>query len=120
MESNQILNAFSYLSIWSSVVPIACYILAKKKGQAGKDLFMLLLTSLAFDIGNEIYVRAGFRGYLILNIYFVIQVILLSQICALLLNSKKVIYSVLAVFLGFCISNTIYFQSINDYQSFNR
>src|SRR5258708_27284156 len=112
----QILNAFSYVSIGSVFIPIICYLLARRKSQVVKILFVLLAASLVSDVGNEIYVRAGFRGYLILNIFFVTQVSLLGQIYSLLLERKKLYFITLAFFLAFCIFSILFLHPINEYQ----
>src|SRR5260221_4627387 len=116
----QIINVLSYVSVGSVLLPIACYFFVKKKNQVIKLLFILLLASLVSDVCNEIYVRAGFRGYLILNIFFVVQITLLSQIFALLLKEWKIVFITLAVFWAFFILNSIFLQPINEYQSLLR
>jgi len=117
VDSFQVFDVFVYVSAGSVLAPMACFLIVKGKNKVAKVLFVLLLASLASDIGNELYVRAGFRGYLILNIFFVTQIILLSQIFALLLERKKGIYVTLALFLVFGVLDTILFQPINEYQN---
>src|SRR5260370_26642231 len=107
----QILNAFSYVSIGSVFIPIICYLLARRKSQVVKILFVLLAASLVSDVGNEIYVRAGFRGYLILNIFFMVQISLLSYIFSRLSKRKELGYITLGAFFTFSIFNSLFLQS---------
>lgn len=113
-------NSLSYISMFSVLIPIIFYLIAKEKKGVIKVLFILLLMSLASDLGNEIFVRTGRRGYQILNTFFIIQFFLLSNIYYRLLNNKLIVYYAIFLFSIFFIINTSFIQSIYEYQSWCR
>jgi hypothetical protein len=113
-------KALIYSSISSVLLPITFYFFAKKKSQVNKVLFILLVTSLLADVGSIVYVKAGFRGEIIPNIFFIAQVILLGKIYSHLLNERMVIFGILAGYLVLSIINIAFLESINEYQSLLR
>jgi len=110
-------KVLAYSSLFSVIIPIACYLLSKKKNRISKILFILLLASLFADVGNITYLKSGFKGYIIPNIFFIAQTILLSIIYYLLLREKKIVFVMEFIFLIFCAFNFAFFQNINESQS---
>jgi|GEM_PF-2542342 len=114
MDWYNILYGFSYVSMFSVLIPIAFFLFGKRSGS--KILFALLLASLIADIGNKIYAQLGFRGYIILNIFFSTEFILISLIYASVLIQRKVVYFCLFSFLIIHFLYSLYSQSIHQFQ----
>lgn len=117
MNWTNFLSGFSYLSIGSVLIPILTFILAKKKNQLRTIIFFSLLVSLLSEIANEIYVILGHRGYLIYNIFFVCQIMLLCLVYLKMIQNKTIVKIAMWTFPFIALVNTIFFQSINEYQS---
>lgn len=116
-----IADILSYISAFSVLVPIAGYFIFKSNYRVAGILFIVLLLSLASDIGNELFVKAGGRGYVILNSYYTIQFLLLNYMYYRLLKNKTWVYLVLILYTGFTTLNTLFIQSfITEFQSWSR
>ncbi len=115
----QVANILSYISVFSVLVPIICYIFFKNKNRVTVVLFVLLLVSFAADLGNELFMRLGGRGYSIINAFFIAQFFLLSYIYSLFFKNRMLIYIASILFTGFAIINTLFIQPFNEFQSWS-
>lgn len=105
-----------YMSIGSALIPIAAYFLAGKKTYLRNMILILMLASLVSDIGTRIYVGIGYRGYLITNIFFVCQIMLLCLVYTKMLSNKKTVKTALWTF-PFIALGCLFFQPIMEHQS---
>lgn len=111
-------NILSYISIISVLLPIIKFFIIKIRTDAIRLLFALLCVSFAADIANEIYLKLGYRGAEIVNIYFPLQFILVSFIFALLCEKMKdLIYTLSIAFTMFFIINCLFWQPFSMFQS---
>lgn len=104
---------FLYISICSVLIPLTYSLVVKRKMPKDKlltALIILFCSSLITEACSEVYIRTGHEGTLILNIFFVIQFLLMSYIYRLLLAGKyaNLINTVLVVFLAYCIGVIIF------------
>jgi hypothetical protein len=113
-----------YASVCSVLLPITAYFLARKKNRMRNIVFILLLASLAADLGNWIYAYLGHRSYLLINIFFVGQIMLLCLVYLKMISNKKVVKIALWTFplvvlayTAFQSFNHSFSQSISEYQS---
>src|SRR5690242_9256613 len=79
-----------YASIGSVLIPIVAFLSSRKRSRLRIIIFILLLASLASDVGNWIYVIRGNQGYLIINIFFACQITLLCFAYTNMLRPKVV------------------------------
>lgn len=75
------------------------------------------MASLLCDLGNRLYFFLGYQGYLILNIYTVLEFSILCYVYSILLKAKKIIFIYSVIFLiVFCLC-TAFYQPINSFQN---
>lgn len=106
-----------YASIGSALIPISAYFFAGKKNRLRNIMFILLMASLVSDVGSWIYALGGHRGYLISNIFIVCQITLLCLVYVKMLTSKTIVRIALWAFPFLAFGYSIFFQSINEFQS---
>lgn len=106
-----------YVSVGSVLLPITTYILVGRKNRLRNIIFVLLVASLISDVGTRIYVILGNRGYLISNIFIVCQIMLLCLVYVRMLTNKAIVRIVLWAFPFLAVVYSIFFQSINEFQS---
>ncbi|HET9056627.1 MAG TPA: hypothetical protein VFN30_07260, partial [Chitinophagaceae bacterium] len=115
---NLAVDILSYISIISVLIPIISHFLYKSNNKIKWILFALVLISLLADIGNEILVRSGIRGYALINTYFILQFLLLSYIFSLLLSNRKLIYNATGLYSAlYLLFFVLGFEHFNDFQS---
>lgn len=118
MNSSAFIYLISYISIFSVLLPLSKYFFTKFKPDAIKVLFVLLSISLTADLGNLIYIKIGGRGAEIVNIYFLLQFILVSVIFTMLCEQMKgMIYSIGGAYIIYFILNSLYLQPLSTFQS---
>ncbi len=120
MEQTDIANILSYVSIVSVLIPIVTFLFYPSESPLAFLLSILIMLALIADIANECYIRAGERGYLILNSYFLLQFILLGFIYFNIFNKQKLILWIVLGFILIWSLNLIFYQTINEYQSYSR
>jgi hypothetical protein len=77
--------------------------------------------SFCADVTNEVYVQLGNKGAIILNIYFLLEFLLLTYYFSLLLIVLKKLILLLGVgFLVLFILTSIFWQDIHTYQNIIR
>lgn len=111
----QFVNILSYVSVFSVLIPIMLYF-GKKIQSISSFFFALLLASFLSDICHEIYTRAGYKGYYVLNAFIFVQFLLISCIYYFLLKNKKLVYVNTIIFILFSIFNVIFIQPIQVFQ----
>ena len=117
MNFREFLIGFSYASVLSVLIPIILLLVSNGSSRLRKTVLILLLLSLLFDIGNRLYFYFGYKGYLILNIYTVVEFIVLCYLYSTLLKSTKIIIIYLVIFLVVFSMCTVFYQPINDFQN---
>lgn len=120
MGQTDIAIILSYVSIVSVLIPIVTFLFYPSESPLAFLLSILIMLSLISDIVNECYIRAGERGYLILNVYFVLQFILLGFIYFNVFNKQKMILWIVLGFVLIWLSNSIFYQNLHEYQSYSR
>lgn len=110
----------SYISILSVLIPIGVYLIYPSHEKISFLMSILIMVSFAADLANELYIRSGHMGYVIMNIYFVVQFILLCLVYQNILQAKTKIIAAICLFMLFWLTNTLFIQGINEYQSYSR
>lgn len=106
----------SWVSVFSVLIPIGIYLRYPSFHKISYIMAALIMVSLASDVANEIYVRAGNRGYLVLNLFYLIQFILLCSIYLNVFKDKFAVALSLMFFILFWLINTNFWQNIYAYQ----
>jgi hypothetical protein len=117
-----ILKLIYYASVFSVLIPIFYLLIYKNsvKGIAVKILGILIFISALSDLIIFILIRMEIPTVTIGNTYFVIQFFLMSYIFYHLLKNKELIYLGVVVYSILLITNTLFFQSFNEFQSWCR
>lgn len=117
MSLREFLFGFSYVSVGSALIPIAFFLFSRGSSNLRKAVFVFLMASLLCDLGNRLYFFLGYQGYLILNIYTVLEFTILSYVYVIILKSKRIIvvYGI-AFLIVFCLC-TAFYQPINAFQN---
>ena len=111
-------DLLEFASIFSVLMPLLRFFMTRHRTDAIKTLFTLLCISFSADISNIIYIKLCFKGAEIVNIYFLLQFILVSTIFTMLCEQMKgLIYSIGGAYILFFILNSIYQQPISAFQS---
>ncbi|GHM98946.1 hypothetical protein WSM22_04360 [Cytophagales bacterium WSM2-2] len=110
----------AYSSAASVIIPIVIYFIGGRYNGTNKWIFILTVTSLVADIANVLYLKAGFTGYTILNIFFLVQIFLLSVIYARLLDEPDHVGGLFLCFFSIWVINFLFMQPISEYQSLLR
>lgn len=116
----QFVITLSYISILSVLIPMGVYLIYPSHEKISFLMSILIMVSFTADIANELYIRSGHMGYIIMNIYFVIQFFLLCMVYQNILQEKTKIIGAIWLFMICWLINTIFLQGINEYQSYAR
>ena len=118
----QLAKILLYISWFSVLIPI--FFLFKRKQNFReapiKFLGILLFASLFSDSLSYVVIKMGESNLPVTNIAILIDFFLINYIYFLLLKNKKIFYVVLVFFIIFFIINTIFIQSIHEFQSWSR
>jgi hypothetical protein len=117
MSMRDIMMGVAHVSTCSVLLPIICYLYVKNGGRIGKPVFLLLCIALLADVGGLLSYNLGLKGFLIPNVFFAIQFILLCLIYYSLFINKKLVGTILFSFPIAFIVYSLFLQSIHEYQS---
>jgi hypothetical protein len=115
-------NIISNISALCPILPLVAFTFNFNKSR----LILLVVTSMAASLLSEgvnyILTNQGVHhNYIVYNIYFVIEFILVSLIyCELLNRWKKGIYVIIALFILYFIIVSVFFQHLDQYQNTTR
>jgi hypothetical protein len=119
---NVFYNVIYYISALSVLIPIF-YILTNRISRQSiivKILGALIFISALSELTLFILYRLGISNVVVGNAYFIIQFFLMSYIFYHLLKNKELIYLGVVVYSILLITNTLFFQSFNEFQSWCR
>ena len=85
---SNILWVVYYVSVGSVLIPIIAYFFIGKRNRLRNIILIILVASFISDVGTRIYVVLGHRGYLISNIFIVVQIMLLCLIYIKMLSNN--------------------------------
>lgn len=110
-----------YISRFSVLIPLV--LLLRGKVNVGdnmlKVLGLLLFISAFSDLICYIMFKMNIPNMAIINLYFIIQFLLLSYFYGQILNNRKLVYTILFLFLVFVVINTLFFQPFTEFQSWS-
>jgi hypothetical protein len=100
----------------SVLIPIVMYFFTDRQNKEARYVLLLLFAALITEISNETYYRLGMKGYVIANIFWAVQFFIICRIYLSLLIKKTIVYAAMMLLTIAIIVDSIFFQSINEYQ----
>jgi hypothetical protein len=114
-----IIVLLSYCAFIFPIIPIIIFFIsADTKAKTTRAILYLSIASLLSDSINEIYVRSGHKGYIVYNIYFLVECGLLIYLFFIIGTIKKELAAIAAFsFLLLFAIVSLYYQNIHTYQN---
>jgi Na+/H+ antiporter NhaA len=116
-----IARVFVNITIGSALLPVSGILFLKKKNRPLWLLLFICGLSFITDVSNIIYLKLGYSGALINNIYFIISFYLISGLFASFTPHIKRLIAIIGILFALLIFTTIVrWQGIHEYQSILR